>query len=96
MNVKSIKSVVLVLVGALAGCGAGATVVASFAAPAVGKWQCYDSQALPDLAAAATSWFAEDLTKGMNLAADHAPAGETIVVPQGTGGNSKTYLCVKH
>src|SRR6186713_3001282 len=69
MNLQSIKSAVLVFVGALAGCGAGATVVASYAAPAAGSWQCYDSGELPDLAEAATSWFAEDMTKGMNLAA---------------------------
>lgn len=70
--------------------------VASYAAPAAGSWQCYDSGELPDLAEAATSWFAEDMTKGMNLAAPHAPAGQTIVVPQSAMGGPKTYLCVKH
>lgn len=97
MNAKSLKSSLLVLTGVLMGCGAGATVAATWAAPDAGKWQCYDSQELPDLAEAATSWFAEDITKGMNLAAPHAPTGEVIVVPQQAGmGGAKTYLCVKH
>ena len=94
---KSLKSSLLVLTGVLFGCGAGATVAASWAAPDAGKWQCYDSQELPDLAEAATSWFAEDMTKGMNLAAPHAAVGEVIVVPQmAPMGGQKTYLCAKH
>src|SRR6188768_4582558 len=97
MNAKSLKSSLLVLTGVLMGCGAGATVAATWAAPDAGKWQCYDSGELPDLAEAATSWFAEDITKGMNAAAPHAATGDVIVVPQQMGAmttQAKTYLCV--
>ena len=71
------RSIVLVLAGAVFGCGAGATVAASYAGPEAGKWTCA-ALSKPDLAAAVEQPFAKKMEGFLNQLAPGAPVGATV------------------
>lgn len=89
------QSIVLVLAGILVGCGAGATVAATWAGPTAGQWQCYQQGDLPDISDAAASGNAPNITASMNKIAPQAPVGATLVLPVG-GHAASNVVCAKN
>ncbi len=89
----SIKNAALVGLGLAVGCAAAAVnptgVGVATAKPKVGKWQCYQVNKFPYARDASDIQRAMDISRGLNKAASHVPAG-TI---QGLLGGK--FVCVK-
>jgi hypothetical protein len=88
MKTNRIKSLALIFSGVVIGCGAAATVGASWAGPTPGKWSCYQAWDFPDVT------LHEGVSSGMNKVASSAPVGTTIVM-KSAGGNGIEVLCVR-
>jgi hypothetical protein len=85
------QSIVLVLAGVLVGCGAGATVAASWAGPTAGTWECYSINEFPDTADAASTGNARALSEGLQRVAPSSPAGTVLPLSDG-----RSYVCAKN
>jgi hypothetical protein len=81
------KSLALVFSGIVIGCGAAATVGASWAGPQPGQWTCYDNDQAPDVA------IRKDETELMNKVARSAPVGSVFNFQ--VSGTGYSYLCVR-
>lgn len=91
------KSVALVLVGMVIGCGAAVvTPMVHSHAQAKGKWGCYVADRLPDVSDAADWDGASNIRKGMEQIAPNAPAGTMIAVTPKSGGGYASVICVKY
>lgn len=76
------QSILLVSAGILIGCGAGATVAASWAGPTAGQWQCYNLRH-DDIAKQASDPWAVNPTHLLNTVAKDAPRGAMFLVADG-------------
>jgi hypothetical protein len=94
------NAITLVLVGMALGCGAAtvAPMATSWAAPAAGSWQCYQSDLFPDVAKSSSYKDAVRATDGMNAVAQHVPAGTvtTFALDGSNNGSEPDVVCIKH
>lgn len=91
------NSILIALTGILVGCGAGATVAATWAGPTIGEWQCYRNNLLPDFTNAAQSRGAVEFTKSLNTISPASPAGTVMQMSEYSGGvGDAQYTCTKN